>query len=182
MILHSIEGEISNHPKLRTQLHKSPCESPSFFLSSKEQLQSHWWGSQWDFTGIGNSSAADQKRQLLAAENCLPGSQDRVTECVFPWHSQEQVAPKLWKSTFLCSTGKFSCSPRYVYLGHGRVKQWHLQDRLRKFRKKEGWSLEKGSPDTRGCELRDWVLWLPSPSIILSSLLHYFHRSTCYDL
>jgi hypothetical protein len=48
--------------------------------------------------GTGISSVEDQKRQLLTAENSLSGPDDLVMECVFPWRSQKQVAPRLWEN------------------------------------------------------------------------------------
>lgn len=58
----------------------------------------------------GLSLGLESPWQLIRKDSCwqlktLHRPEDRVTECVFPRHSQKQVAPEPWKSTFPADIG-----------------------------------------------------------------------------
>jgi len=71
---------------------------------------------------------------------------------VFPWHSQKQVASKLWRSTFPCPTVNQLLSVDMCISGVDKCSVRCLQDKPRKLRGEE-WR-EEGSPDSVGYELK----------------------------
>lgn len=148
------------------------------FLSQFQKVGSKSLERSWRaFPEVRNSWAANQKRQLLAAENSLPGPQDQVTECGFPWHSQKQVAPKLWKSTFPYSTADQLFS---TDMGISSTQEWGvrcLQDKPGKLQKVEEWPMEGGPEDTVGCRLNDMI----ALTITNSCFLRYFLPVTDYS-
>lgn len=89
-----------------------------------------------------------------------------MTECAFPWHSQEQVAPKLWKSTFPSSC-IFGCTRGHGHLSHGRLQQQVSPRQTGEAQKSGGLSQQRKDLETlcgEGRGLRDKVSWmLPLP-------------------
>lgn len=139
----------------------------------------HWWGSltmgfSWGWKLLG----CDGRRQLLTAENAPPGCPDRVTECALPWHSQKQVAPKVWKSTFPCCPVSQLCPVDMCIssIGEGSIRR--LQDKAGKLRKAE--EQVDGRRISRPCEM-----WAQGQNILITcaiiNFLPTFFHSTYYN-